>query len=435
MKRIELLLLTAILTTGCVSTITVPLKQTPPNQQLLTGPVQIMAMSPNSQYIAAGDRTIKIWELKTGTWQHAVAAPSSEPGTGKVLFSPDNKRITIKGDSIVSIGRDPGGRIIVLTKSYKQLILREPAAGKELFTLSRKKIEQVSTVTRPGIMRAGFVTRDRLREIYTYEIWDLLKKERLALLEGHMPRCRNIQFSPNAGFVIAKENDNDTREGLRIYNIKSKKLTFFNEDRISNSSIIAISGDSKIFAYNDIFINTIKIYDLKTIKKKATITLNTGTIKTFTFSNDGKKLVIATSQGVCVLSIPHVLGKNSGETNIKIELFKTEGWVDSHTYRTLLYMVNEKIMFKKNGDMTERFKKQAAKKLLQSLVKRGTARVGDGPTAPHYMEVFPKVYGSFGKIAQNGRVVKKICGRDGDCRIVYEVRTKDFKKKLKGYWE
>ena len=220
-----------------------------------------IALSPDGQTLASGswDRTIKIWNLRTGEPRSTLSERSKQ--IWSMAISPD-------GQSLVA----GSGNIIKLWN------LR---TGELRRTFSGHSDTVWSVAISPDGQTLASGSKDK-----TIKIWNLGTGELLRTLSGHSNRVRSVAISPD-GQTLASGSWDKT---IKIWNLQTGELksTLLGHSGYINS--VAISPDGQILASGSDD-HTIKLWNLNTGKLLRTLTGHSGNVNCVTFSADGKTLV------------------------------------------------------------------------------------------------------------------------------------------------
>ena len=206
-----------------------------------TSPVYDVAYSPDGNRIATagGDKTVRIWDGKTGDELLVLEHPIE---VGKVIFSPDGMQLaTSAGDGlvrlwdvasakeliilrgarkpvapdprIVDISFSPEGTLLAtVDRGEGHLRLWDPSSGIELFTLSDPDWLNVAPgvdllpnriAFSPSGMKLAINLISGSAGLGRIEIWDLAARQKVQTLEGYFELPFPVAFNPDGTRIIA----------------------------------------------------------------------------------------------------------------------------------------------------------------------------------------------------------------------------------------
>jgi WD40 repeat protein len=194
--------------------------------------VKIITFSPNGQLLASGskDKTIKIWDIKTGQLQRTLQLTQS---VAQISFSEDATIIN---------STDING-------SVQQWDVRTGEAIQPLAHLQNKsavKGEKVQTNLSADGMLVARAETDK-----TIKIWNLKTGQEVSTLSGHYDTAHTIKFSPNNHLIatVALSGEHELLTGgnfhdLRIWDVKTGELVAQSDGRQYVLSLV-FTPDSK----------------------------------------------------------------------------------------------------------------------------------------------------------------------------------------------
>lgn len=202
-----------------------------------TDRVWAIAVSSDGNYIVSGsrDKTIKVWELKTGKLLRTIAGHKKD---------------------ITSLGISPNGKYIVSGSSDKTINLWELVTG----TLIHTFIGHTNEIRSATFSADGqYLISGSLDS--TIRIWNLADKtQEYSIKEYLIVDC--VAISPDGKYIVS-----GTGWCINVWDLKTKSLSYSIENKYTMNYItsVAVSFDGKFFASTSID-NTIQIVELKTGK-------------------------------------------------------------------------------------------------------------------------------------------------------------------------
>src|SRR5262249_2608444 len=119
-----------------------------------------LAFSPDGKLLAAGSKTVKVWDVRSG--QEVLT------GSGHVLFSPDGKRLAI------------GPQVWELATDKEVMTLKGPIDDLRWMAFS------------PDSKHLASVSPDK-----TVKVWDTASGQEILTLKGHTSWVTSVAFSPD----------------------------------------------------------------------------------------------------------------------------------------------------------------------------------------------------------------------------------------------
>ncbi len=226
--------------------------------------VNSILISPDGKYIVSCsivDKTIKIWDIKTG--EHLKTLEGHLDLITTIVISPDGKYIVSGSwNDIIKIWDVENG------KCLNTLI--GDAKGINLIKISPNKNFIVSASSRNKIIK----------------IWDIKTGESLKILQGHLDWITTIAISPDGKYIVSGSDDNT----VKIWDIQNGKCLNTLTEHSWRVKSVAICPNSKyiVSGGND---NTIKIWDITTGKCLNTIKSISSWINSISISPDGKYII------------------------------------------------------------------------------------------------------------------------------------------------
>lgn len=277
------------------------------NTHTLTGHqnwVRSVVVHPNGRTLASGsgDRTLKFWELETGTllrtipahdsWVRAIAASPdgrwlascSNDRTVKLWdWETGNLRHTLAGhtDWVRAVAFQPDGRLLASSGQDRSIRLWNPATGEPVTCLKGHDhwITTIAFVPNSHWLISG--SRDT-----TLQVWNWRTGSSVGVLKGHTSTVTAIALSPN-GQILVSASDDGT---LRLWDWRSGKLRKVLTGHEATVSAIAVTADGStlISTGHD---RTIKLWDLASGELRDTFIGHPGWVWSVAVSPDGKTIV------------------------------------------------------------------------------------------------------------------------------------------------
>jgi WD40 repeat protein/serine/threonine protein kinase len=214
----------------------------------------------------AGEFQIRMLNTRTDQ-ERRIRARDSDP-EGKVVFSPDGKRIALTG-------------------GFLPVVLWDAANGRELLNIRGHTDLVNNVVFNPDGSRIASVSRDR-----TVKIWEARTGQELLTIRGHTKDVNSVAFSPDGKRIASGSSDGT---------IKIWDVTVAQENGIPLPSqamyvtSVAISPDGKWIASasgdpDQAKRGEVKIWDTRTRQEVRTLLGCSLSVGSVTFSPDGKRL-------------------------------------------------------------------------------------------------------------------------------------------------
>ncbi|WP_437538329.1 TIR domain-containing protein [Sorangium sp. So ce726] len=275
-----------------------------------SGAVNSCAVSPDGQRIvsASFDRTLKIWDLATGTLLSTLKGHSD--WVSACAVSPDGQRIvsasydrtlkiwdlatgtllsTLEGHSgtVNSCAVSPDGQSIVSASHDRTLKIWDLATGTLLSTLEGHSVAVNSCALTPDGQRIVSASYDG-----TLKVWSLATGTRLSTIEGHSYQVTACAVSPDGQRVVSTSYDGT----LKIWDLAAGTLLFTLEGHSYQVTACALSPDGQrvVSASYD---GTLKIWDLATGTLLSTLDGHSYQVTACAFSPDGQRVVSASYDG------------------------------------------------------------------------------------------------------------------------------------------
>jgi WD40 repeat protein len=282
--------------------------------------IKSVTFSPNG-WVASPvtDNSLKIWDITTGKTINTLQA--DRIGVNKVIFSPDGQRLASQseqGDQIIwkiwnvttskpistcqrqidgfvdSVSFSPNGQLLASAGEKKDIHLCNVATGQEIKTLKGHtwRIGSVSFSPNGKVLVAGDWNK-------IIKLWDVATGQEIKTFTGHKGKLLSVSFSPKGNLLASASDDG----AIKLWNLsEGKDIIALNDDDDPVGEGLSFSPDKKLLASTIRSIyegqeNTIKLWDVTTHKKIATLTGHGHWIYGVGFSPDGKWLASAAWDG------------------------------------------------------------------------------------------------------------------------------------------
>ncbi|WP_017318726.1 DnaJ domain-containing protein [Mastigocladopsis repens] len=278
-----------------------------------TAAVNAIAISPDGQTLASGsnDTTVKLWNLKTGTWLYTFAG--QEEAVLSVAISPDGKILASGSVArkisywyvdtkkflrtffylnspyshtgfVYSVAFSPDGKILASGSGDKSIRLWGRYTGEVKRTLNGHSDTVLSIVISPNgkILASGSTDQ-------TIRLWDLNNWGQSRILTEHLEAVNTVVISPDGETLISGSTDTT----IKLWNLHSGELLHTLTGHSTAIVSLAINPDGQTLASvsTDGIIN---IWNLRTRKLLQQLS-GRGCVA---FSPDGKTLVSGGEGGI-----------------------------------------------------------------------------------------------------------------------------------------
>ncbi|KFZ18716.1 hypothetical protein V501_01054, partial [Pseudogymnoascus sp. VKM F-4519 (FW-2642)] len=265
--------------------------------------VWAVAFSPDSKQIASGsfDKTIKLWDARTGDLQKTLAGYSGPVGT--VAFSPDGKQIasgfhdkTIKlwdartgdlqktfaghSDSVWAVAFSPDSKQIASGSFDKTIKLWDARTGDLQKTLAGHSDTVKTVAFSPDSKQIASGSWDK-----TIKLWDARTGDLQKTLAGHPSSVLAIAFSLD-GKQIASGSVDKT---IKLWDARTGDLQKTLAGHLDSVMVVDFSPDGKQIASGS-WDKTIKLWDARTGGRQKTLAGHSDKLKAIAFSPDGKQI-------------------------------------------------------------------------------------------------------------------------------------------------
>ena len=224
--------------------------------------VTAIAVTPDGKTVISGssDRTIKIWNLETGT-----------------------EKDTLKGhsESVYAIAVTPDGQTVISGSGDKTIKIWNLVTGEEKSTLEGHINSVRAIAVTPDGKTVISGSRDK-----TIKIWNLETGEEKNTLKGHSQSVYAIAVTPDGKTVISGSSDNT----IKIWDLVTgtEKFTLEGHSDWVNEIAVTLDGQTVISGSSD---NTIKIWDLETGTEKFTLKGHSNWVNGISLTPDGKTMI------------------------------------------------------------------------------------------------------------------------------------------------
>ncbi|QEG22206.1 protein kinase domain-containing protein [Mariniblastus fucicola] len=228
-----------------------------------TARVYKVAFSPDGKTFASAsqDRTIKLWDVKTG-----------------------REISTLKGHSgsVGSIAFSPSGKQLASASSDKSVRLWDVETGQETGRLEGHAELVASVVFSPDGESLATASDDK-----TVKLWDALTFENTQTFVGHARQVGNVVFSPNGTSLVSSGVDGT----VRVWDVDSGDEIWAPLRHNSLVISVACSPDGRYIASASF--DTVKLWDAVTGREARTLNGHTQYVHQVAFSPDGTRLASA----------------------------------------------------------------------------------------------------------------------------------------------
>ena len=224
--------------------------------------VRSVVIHPDGKTVASGsgDRTIKIWDLATGT----------------VL-----QTLTANAGWVRALAVSPDGQTLASCNNDRRVVLWDWETGDLLQTLDGHSDWARTVCFSPQGQYLASGSQDK-----TIRLWHLPTGKAMHVLAGHTHWVIAVAFSPDGQAIVSSSRD----KTIRLWHTKTGALIRVLEGHQDAVNAIAISPDGRILASasDD---RTIRLWSLATGKLKQVLTQHEGAVNTLAISADGTILV------------------------------------------------------------------------------------------------------------------------------------------------
>ncbi len=229
--------------------------------------VNAIALTPDGKTVisGSGDKTIKIWDVGTGT-----------------------EKFTLQGHSewVNAIAVTPDGKTVISGSADRTIKIWDVGTGTEKFTLQGHSDWVSAIALTPDGKTVISGSSDK-----TIKIWDVGTGTEKFTLQGHSSSVSAIALTPDGKTVISSSSD----KTIKIWDVGTGKEKFTLQGHSEWVNAIALTPDGKTVISGS-WDKTIKIWDLATRKEIATFT-GESPIKCCAVAPDGVTIVAGESLG------------------------------------------------------------------------------------------------------------------------------------------
>ncbi|MEN6523078.1 MAG: serine/threonine-protein kinase [Anaerolineaceae bacterium] len=225
--------------------------------------VNSVAFSPDGRTLASGarDRTIKLWDVNSGTVMRTLIGNSYSVYVYSVAFSPDGRTLASgSSDVTVEIWDVENGSLIRTLKGHIGSVF--------------------SVAFSPDGRTLASGSGDN-----TIKLWDVESGSLIRTLEGHTDWVYSVSFSPD-GRTLASGSDDHT---IKLWDVESGSLIRTLEGHTGGVNCVAFSPDGSTLASGSID-ETIKLWDAENGSLVRTLTGHNKSVTSIAFSPDGHTL-------------------------------------------------------------------------------------------------------------------------------------------------
>jgi WD40 repeat protein/GTPase SAR1 family protein len=286
-----------------------------------------LAVSPDGTWSAAGsDKTIKIWDLGTGTCRATLKGHTED--VNSVAITPDGRQIlSASDDGSVRIWDASSGRESAKLDGHANIVRSVVALRDKARALSGgldrtlrvwdltsgqclKTIECgtpgddaiFSTAVNPTGTWALSGHRDgRVRK------WDLETGQCLATLNGHSGMVLSVQFTPDGRFGLSGSED----KTVRVWDLEVRTCVGALEGHQDYVNSVALSPDGSSIASTG-YDSSVRLWDLKSGACLQVIQPGESTLSV-AFSPSGSRLVVGTARAIYVYRLTGVRAAQPAE--------------------------------------------------------------------------------------------------------------------------
>ena len=239
------------------------------------GWVKCVAISPDGNWAASGsdDKTIKIWDLKTGKCRATLKKHTDR--VSAVAITPDGKQILSASDNSIRIWDAGSGRELAKLKGHTGRVLtvvplhdnaRVLSGGYDdtfrlwdLASRSCLKVIQCGIdIFCSGVTRSGNQAVSGHRD-GSVRLWNLETGECQSTLKGHSQTVNSIQITPDGRFAFSGSDD----KTVRVWDLEAMICVGTLEGHQYPVDSVAISPDGALIASTGFSDSTVRLWDWK----------------------------------------------------------------------------------------------------------------------------------------------------------------------------
>jgi WD40 repeat protein len=287
--------------------------------------VNSVDVSPDGKWAVSGsdDKTVKIWDLKTGECRATLKGHSDEvncvaimPDGKRVLSSSKDQTIRIWGMSIehakrVLTGHKSNVRSVASVADGRQLLSGGAGGDNSIRLWDTNSGECLKTIKAGHSVMAASVSLDGRRAVIgghegKMTLWDIVSGERITALKSHplSSLVWAVKMTTDGRYAFSGSNDHT----VKVWDLETGTCVGTLEGHQSDVHSVAISPDGTLIASTGFQDNMVRLWDwrsgacLKVIKQEsywAPISV--------AFIPDGSRLVVgATDGGIYVYRLTNV---------------------------------------------------------------------------------------------------------------------------------
>jgi WD40 repeat protein/tRNA A-37 threonylcarbamoyl transferase component Bud32 len=267
-----------------------------------TGPVSAIATSSDGETFVSGseDKTIKIWNLKTGELLRTLSGHDAEVVSVAIsqdgqLLASGSRDNTVKlwdvqsgelirtldhPDWIQSVAFSPDGQMLAAGDRDQTIFVWNVATGKLLcnFMGHTGEIQSVAISFDGRLLASG--SQDK-----TIRVWDLQTEKRVHTLAQHTEAVESVAFNPDGQTLISGGADKTL-----VWDLETGRVmrTLPDQSGLVRSLTISPDGQTLISSHQD---NTIKLWDIHTGQPLRTLSGHLDWVLSVAVSPDGQTLV------------------------------------------------------------------------------------------------------------------------------------------------
>jgi WD40 repeat protein len=273
-----------------------------------------VAFSPDGHLLAAGstDRTVKLWDIKTGTLIHTLSATYMQ-AILSLAFSPDGHTLAVgseHGPNPCSLGLDCTYGVILWDvqsgNAVDSLFVTDAVAavayspdGRTLAVSNRQNISFIDSTKdsfyQLDVTSLAFSPDGRLLAASsnypapTIILWDVASGKAVLTLSSHQRALSSVAFSPDGHTLASGSADHtitlwDVRTGAQVW-LKGHTGAVYS---------VAFSPDGRILASGSAD-HTIKLWNVQSGTLIRTLIGHTSAVHSIAFSPDGRTLASGSS--------------------------------------------------------------------------------------------------------------------------------------------
>jgi WD40 repeat protein len=264
------------------------------------GSVLSVAISPDGQWLAAGDNAVRLWKIIDGKQIHLFGEHKNWVWT--VTFSPDGKILASGSEDqtiilwdtetgnlikslesvswIKSIVFSPDGKILASGSDDQSIKLWDIHTGECICTLMghSQSVNSVSFSPDGKILASG-------SDDQSIKFWNIHTGECIDTLMGHSQSVNSVSFSPN-GKILASGSDD---QSIKIWNAHIGECIYTLEEHSKLVNSVSFSPDGKILASGSDD-QSIKLWNVHTGECIDTLMGHRNWVWELVFSPDGQVL-------------------------------------------------------------------------------------------------------------------------------------------------